>query len=92
MARVFGSHLSIAGGLVNALDEAARLGFDTVQIFTKNQRQWRVKPLADDAAQAWRARQRELGWDDGRTVAHDAYLINLASPDDAQWERSIDLM
>jgi len=34
---MFGSHLSIAGGLHNALPEAERLEFDTVQIFTKNQ-------------------------------------------------------
>jgi deoxyribonuclease-4 len=42
---MFGSHLSIAGGLHNALLEAERLSFDTVQIFTKNQKQWQAKPL-----------------------------------------------
>jgi deoxyribonuclease-4 len=88
---MFGSHLSIAGALTNALDEADSLGMDTVQIFTKNQRQWRVKPLDDEARDAWLARVAELGWQ-GRTVAHDAYLINLASPDDALWKKSMGLM
>ena len=46
---MFGSHLSIAGGLVNALTAAEALDLDTVQIFTKNQRQWKIKPLEDAA-------------------------------------------
>lgn len=88
---MFGSHLSIAGALHNALVEAEGLGLDTVQIFTKNQRQWAVKPLADEAADEWLAHLDRLGWR-GRVVAHDSYLINLASPDDALWEKSIALM
>jgi len=91
MATMFGSHLSIAGGLVNALNEAERLGFDTVQVFTKNQRQWAFKPLEDEPREAWLAGLDRLGWRE-RTVAHDSYLINLASPNDELWEKSIDLM
>ena len=81
---MFGSHLSIAGALSNALDEAESLGLDTVQVFTKNQRQWKTKPLDSGARDAWLARLDEFGWND-RTVAHDSYLINLASPDDELW-------
>jgi len=88
---MYGSHLSIAGNMVNALHEAESLGLDTVQVFTKNQRQWKVKPLSDDVASDWLTKLSALGWTD-RTVAHASYLINLASPDDALWEKSIDLM
>jgi deoxyribonuclease-4 len=88
---LLGSHLSIAGNMTNALDEAESLGLDTVQVFTKNQRQWKVKPLEDERRDEWNARVDELGWN-GRTVAHDSYLINLASPDDELWEKSINLM
>jgi len=77
--------------MTNALDEASSLRLDTVQVFTKNQRQWRVKPLEDEARDAWLARMGELGWA-GRVVAHDSYLINLASPDKALWEKSVGLM
>ena len=42
---MFGSHLSIAGGMVNALDVAVAQNMDCVQVFTKNQRQWKAKPL-----------------------------------------------
>lgn len=88
---MFGSHLSIAGSLLNALDEAVSLGLDTVQIFTKNQQQWKAKPLDPSVIRDWRARIAELGWQD-RTVSHASYLINLASPDDELWRKSIDLM
>ena len=88
---MFGSHLSIAGGLVNALLEAERLKMDTVQIFTKNQQQWRTPPLKEEARLAWLAKLADLGWED-RTVSHNSYLINLASPDDELWDKSIALM
>ena len=88
---LFGSHLSIAGGVVNALNEAESLGLDTVQIFTKNQRQWRIAPLKDEHREAWLERLAELGWED-RAVAHDSYLINLASPKDDLFEKSVRMM
>lgn len=88
---MFGSHLSIAGGLVNALTEAESLELDTVQVFTKNQRQWAFKPLDPGARDDWLAELDRLGWRD-RTVSHDSYLINLASPNDELWEKSINLM
>ncbi|MFG0260116.1 MAG: deoxyribonuclease IV, partial [Phycisphaerales bacterium JB041] len=59
--------------------------------FTKNQRQWKVKPLDEGAADGWLDVIEELGWA-GRTVSHASYLINLASPDDELWHKSIDLM
>lgn len=77
--------------MVNALHEARRLKFDTVQVFTKNQRQWRVPPLNDDDREAWLAGLDELGWQD-RTVSHASYLANLASPDDALRAKSQNLM
>ncbi len=88
---LFGSHLSIAGGMVNAILEGERLKLDTVQVFTKNQQQWRVKPLDPSARDDWLTELRRVGWQ-GRTVSHASYLINLASPDDELWNKSIDLM
>ena len=90
---MFGSHLSIAGALVNAVHQAERLRLDTVQIFTKNQQQWKVRPLDPAVIADWKAEMARLGWDrPARTVAHASYLINLASPDDTLWRKSIDLM
>ena len=86
---MFGSHLSIAGGVHNALLEAEKLHCDTVQIFTKNQQQWKCKPLATDAITSWKVHCQRLKFE--RTVSHDSYLINLASPDDRLWLASIEL-
>lgn len=102
---MFGSHLSIAGSMTNALKEAEGLGLDTVQVFTKNQQQWKVPPLKDEAIAEWNAEVKRLGWHaappeaptdakgrPARLVAHASYLINLASPADELWEKSIELM
>jgi deoxyribonuclease-4 len=86
---MFGSHLSIAGGMHNALLEAEKFGFGTVQVFTKNQQQWKCKPLEQQAIDEWRAHANRLKFK--KTVSHDSYLINLASADDALWNKSIDL-
>ncbi|MEX0886921.1 MAG: deoxyribonuclease IV [Phycisphaeraceae bacterium] len=86
---MFGSHLSIAGGMENALIKARELDMDCVQVFTKNQRQWRVPPLRPEQIAAWRDYQQTTGIT--RAVSHDSYLINLASPDPAARDKSIGL-
>jgi deoxyribonuclease-4 len=88
---VFGSHLSIAGSLPQALRDAEALGLDTVQVFTKNQQQWAVRPLDPGITAEWTSEQKRLGWT-GRTVSHASYLINLASPDPELWKKSVALM
>ena len=45
---ILGAHMSIAGGYYKAVEIAAEEGCDCVQIFTKNNNQWRAKPLTDD--------------------------------------------
>ena len=86
---MFGSHLSIAGGLHNALIDAKKLDMECVQVFTKNQRQWKVKPLSDDDVKQWFEHRKSTGIDD--VVSHDSYLINLASPAAQVREKSVAL-
>jgi deoxyribonuclease-4 len=84
---LIGAHMSIAGGLHRALERGAELGCDAVQIFLKNQRQWAAPPLTEPAVRAFRAARRRVGI---RAVfAHASYLINLASPGDAQWAHAV---
>jgi len=85
---MFGSHLSIAGGMCNALTKAEELGCESVQVFTKNQKQWSCSPLAADAVREWQAHCKRLKFK--RTVSHDSYLINLASPDEMLWRKSVE--
>jgi deoxyribonuclease-4 len=86
---MFGSHLSIAGGIHNALLAAERLGMSCVQVFTKNQQQWSFAPLASENIEQWKLHCRRLKFQ--QTVSHDSYLINLASPDPALRQKSIAL-
>jgi deoxyribonuclease-4 len=86
---MLGSHLSISGGMHKAILEAESLEMDTVQVFTKNQQQWKCKPLGAEEIAAWAKERDRLKW--GKTVSHASYLINLASPDDALWAKSTDL-
>lgn len=85
---MFGSHLSIVGGLHNALLDAEKLGCETVQIFTKSQKQWACKPLEESAIAGWAEHRDRLKFN--QTVCHDSYLINLASADDVLWNKSVD--
>lgn len=87
-SRQFGAHVSIAGGLHTAFERAVAAGCDCMQVFVKNQRQWRAKPIDADAVAAWNAARKQAGI--ATVVAHDAYLINLAAPADSIWHTSID--
>ncbi len=80
--------MSIAGGYYKAVEAAARLGMETVQIFTKNNNQWNAKPLTEDEIERFRDTLTEAGLQS--PCSHDSYLINLASPDDALWKKSLD--
>lgn len=84
----FGAHLSVAGGLHNAVSAAVELGCDTLQIFTKNASQWKAKPLLDEEIRRFRSAVQDAGV--RYATAHDSYLINLAAPDDALYRKSID--
>jgi len=83
---MFGAHNSVAGGLHLALVEATRLGMDCVQIFTKNQRQWKVPPLDPSRVETWFAHRESTGIES--IVSHASYLINPAAPAGATREKS----
>ncbi|MBX9791635.1 MAG: deoxyribonuclease IV [Pirellulales bacterium] len=80
--------MSIAGGYFRAVEIAHAAGCDCVQLFTKNNNQWRAKEIDDESAAKFKNRLAELGI--RHPIAHDSYLINLAAPDDALWKRSVD--
>lgn len=84
----FGCHKSIAGGYRKAIERAVEDDCDTVQLFTKSNMQWRAKPILPEEAAAFRATLRRSGLH--FPMAHDCYLINLASPDETLYRRSLD--
>jgi deoxyribonuclease-4 len=80
--------MSIAGGYYRAVELAHECGCDCVQVFTKNNNQWRAKELTDEDAEKFQSALARLGI--VHPIAHDSYLINLASPDPVLWEKSIE--
>jgi deoxyribonuclease-4 len=86
MAR-FGIHLSISGGVAQATARARELGCDAFQIFSRNPRTLKAKPIDPDDAVAFRAAVRESGIHP--VVIHVNYLINVASPKDGTYELSV---
>ena len=84
---LLGSHLSIAGGYYKAVRAAKELDLECVQIFTKNNNQWRAKEMTDEDIAKFRDAIEETGIQ--MPCAHDSYLINLASPKEELWQKSI---
>ena len=85
-----GAHMSIAGGYYRAVEEAQRCGCDCVQIFTKNNNQWRAKEITAEEAAQFTATLTRLKI--SHPLSHTSYLINLASPDEALWQKSVESM
>ena len=84
-----GIHTSIAGGHLNALESAHKLGCNALQIFSANPRMWAGGParIAEVDGAAFRARRETLGL--GPLVIHANYLINLAAQQPMLRTRSI---
>ena len=82
-----GAHVSNAGGVQHAPARAAQLGATVFQVFTKQAARWAEPALTDDAVAAFASASHDAGI--RIRSAHDSYLINLASPDDALRTRSL---
>jgi deoxyribonuclease-4 len=87
---IIGSHVSVAGGLDKGVARAVDVGCDCIQIFTKNNNQWAAKPFADEAVTAWKTAFADSGLT--HPIAHTSYLINMATPDDALFRKSVDAL
>jgi len=82
--------MSISGGVDTAFDRGEQVGCDAMQIFTKNNNQWQAAPLKEEAVERYHRRQAETGITP--VVAHASYLLNLATPDDELWHKSIEAL
>ena len=84
---LLGAHMSIEGGLHRAFERISRVKGKALQIFSKNQRQWRAPELTpaeiDEFTKAWHR------WGKWPVAVHDSYLINLANPDEKKANRAV---
>ena len=83
---ILGAHVSAAGGVQNSPGNGLELGCQSIQIFTRNQRQWKAKPLTDSEVEGFRQELKRSGI--RSTAAHASYLLNLGSPEPAVLARS----
>lgn len=77
---LLGTHCSVAGGFENAFKEAERLQIDTFQVFSRNQRQWKAKPITPEEEKVFSEGLKNTGVK--ITFSHTSYLINLAAEND----------
>ncbi|NLI95375.1 MAG: deoxyribonuclease IV [Synergistaceae bacterium] len=86
---LIGLHVSISGGFLKAIERGKTFGCEAIQIFTKNQLQWKAPPISPSQGIAFLKALRESGI--RQVVAHASYLINLAAEGD-QRRRSLEAL
>jgi deoxyribonuclease-4 len=87
-----GFHVSITGGISNAVDNATSLGCNAFQIFSRNPRGWAAKPLVPDDVALFRRKMASSGIDRDATVVHMPYLPNLSGPKGESYTKSVDTL
>lgn len=83
-----GAHVSASGGVENAPLNAEKIGARAFALFTKNQRQWKAKPLTDKSISAFKENLEKVGITPEQVLPHDSYLINLGHPEKEALEKS----
>jgi deoxyribonuclease-4 len=86
----FGRHMPTESRPVQALRQTLAIGGDAMQLFVTNPRSWQPGAANPAEEQAFREAREALGAPP--VVTHAAYLINLASPNDDFFARSVSLL
>src|SRR3990172_1423909 len=88
--RRIGAHLALGHGMLKAADRALAIGATTIQVFSDNPTAWRRR--GEPPRELAPFRSRLAAHDVAPTVTHAAYLLNLAGPEPAFWQRSVDVL
>ncbi|WP_460163158.1 deoxyribonuclease IV, partial [Ruminococcus sp. 25CYCFAH16] len=83
---IIGGHLSTKEGFGKLPEIAVGIGFNTYQFFSKNQMQWKSKPIDDKSAQDHIINMKK--YNIIQPAIHASYLLNLGSPEESKWEQS----
>jgi len=83
---ILGAHVSIAGGIDNAIRNGESINCNAIQIFTKSNRQWQAKKLNEDEVEKFKTKFKESKIE--FVVVHASYLINIASSKKELLEKS----
>ncbi|CAG8633123.1 10389_t:CDS:2, partial [Paraglomus occultum] len=88
VTKLLGAHVSIAGGVHNAVNNGLQIGANAFAIFLKNQRKWDSAPMTADQIASFQSACKEHNYPAHCILPHGSYLINLANPDAQKRERS----
>lgn len=88
--KFIGAHVSAAGGVENAPLRAKEIGATGFALFTKNQRQWKAKPLTEENIIGFKQNCKKMGYSPDMIIPHDSYLINLGHPEPQKLQKSRD--
>lgn len=86
---LIGAHVSSAGGCSRAFERGTSIGAEAIQLFLSAPQRWKGPAISDDERVRFRRAKDKTGLP---VFAHAAYLVNLASPDDALVARSTALL
>lgn len=78
--------MSIAGGIEKSILRGISIGCQAIQIFTKSNNQWQARPLTTRETESFKEHRKTS---DMFVLGHTSYLINLASPDEELWQKSV---
>ncbi|KAI0746789.1 xylose isomerase-like protein [Daedaleopsis nitida] len=81
-----GPHVSSAGGVENAIVNAASVGANAFAIFLKSQRKWDSNPLKEESIAKFKARMKLFGYSASHVLPHGSYLVNLGNPDNLSFD------
>lgn len=84
-----GAHVKTTGGIFNAPLNAYKIGAKAFALFTKNQLQWQAKPLTPDEIKEFKKNLVNSGIKEHHVIAHDSYLINVATGDKTVRDKSV---
>ncbi|KAG2019584.1 endonuclease IV [Coprinopsis cinerea AmutBmut pab1-1] len=83
-----GAHVSAAGGVENAVVNAAAIGCNAFALFLKSQRKWTSAALTEESISTFKKRMKEFGYAPGDVLPHGSYLVNLGNPDAEKRQKS----
>jgi len=87
---LLGAHVSSSGGIHTAIDRIEAIGGESVQIFTQSPRTWRATNHDPANFERFKERRAEAGIE--AVFCHALYLLNLASPDEDIYEKSVETL
>lgn len=88
--KYFGAHVSAASGVFNAPIHASEIGGNAFALFTKNQRQWISKPLAEEEIARFKRECAGREFSAAQILPHNSYLVNMGNPDSSKRAQSVD--